>query len=101
MPTYFQPTLYYNVSGTELVAETLYLNELMRLIAREDYIELLKSYMGRWHTIEYGAMVESYWQGKTDVLKKTVLEKRLHHKLHLDWPGVERGPLQWWWQAGE
>jgi hypothetical protein len=38
-----------------------------------------------------GAQVEWNWQGKTEELG----EEPVHHKSHMDWPGIEPGPPRW------
>ena len=55
---------------------------------------------GRWMN-GYRAMVEWYWQGKTEVLggKPLTTVPLVHHKFHADWPGIEHGPPRW--EAGD
>ena len=44
----------------------------------------LYSVGGRWMN-EYGAMVEWYWQGKTEVLRESLpLFHCVHHKSHMN-----------------
>ena len=53
--------------------------------------ETLYSVGGSWMN-GYGALVEWYWQGKTEVLGDKLSQWHfVHHKSHKDWPGIEPG----------
>lgn len=49
-----------------------------------------------WQTSdEYGALVNSYSQGKTECSEKNLSQSIFfHHKSHKDWPGTEPQPQQ-------
>jgi hypothetical protein len=50
--------------------------------------------------IRNGAPVELNWQGKTNNSEKNLSQYHfVHHKFHMDWPGIEPGPPRW--EAGE
>jgi len=55
----------------------------------------LYSVGGRWMN-EYGAIVEWYWQGKTEVLgeKHYTQCHFLPHKVHMDWRGIQPHAVQ-------
>jgi hypothetical protein len=46
-----------------------------------------------------GAPVEWNWQGKTEELGEKPVPVPVHHKSHMDWPGIEPGPPRW--EAGD
>jgi hypothetical protein len=47
-----------------------------------------------------GAPVVWNWQGKTEYSGKTMSQCYfVHHKSHMDWPGIEPGPPRW--EAGD
>jgi len=50
----------------------------------------LHSVGGRWMN-EYGALVEWYWQGETELLVKKPRPSALH-KSRMDWPGIDTVP---------
>ena len=52
----------------------------------------LYSIGARWKN-EYGALVECYWEDKSKYLEKNLSQcHSVHHKYHLDWPGIELWP---------
>ena len=45
---------------------------------------------------EFGALVKWHWQGKLKYLKESLsIFHFVHHRLHVDWLGIERGFPQW------
>jgi hypothetical protein len=62
-------------------------NVLFNYINSHDYIVLVTGDKN-----EYWALVEWYWQGKTEVLGEILSLYHLgHHKSHVNWPGIELG----------